>query len=214
MDEFCLFSPLFTSDYLHSVETKILVCKELVGSFAATQELKSTTRQLTELSRGLRVKLNALDAYFKLAADGLDVPVADTGLKGVRDAISRGNTEGLLATIPKLMVAVKRNLPLLESKGFTPTLLAGIDTQTRAISTLNVRQNELISTRNRLTDENTIAFNDLWASLRPILDTAKALYRGVNPTKLKDYTVSQLRKRINAEGPRKSTTAPPSPEGA
>ena len=41
-------------------------------------------------------------------------------------------------------------------------------------------------------------FNDLWTSLQPILKTAKAIYRVVDETKLKDYTVTQLVKRINA----------------
>jgi hypothetical protein len=44
--------------------------------------------------------------------------------------------------------------------------------------------------------------NDLCDSLHPILDAAKALYRGVDDVKLKDYTVLQLKKRINAEGKR------------
>jgi hypothetical protein len=34
------------------------------------------------------------------------------------------------------------------------------------------------------------------------LDAAKALYRGVDDVKLKDYTVLQLKKRIHAEGKR------------
>jgi hypothetical protein len=34
------------------------------------------------------------------------------------------------------------------------------------------------------------------------LDAARAIYRGVDDVKLKDYTVLQLKKRINAEGKR------------
>jgi hypothetical protein len=66
------------------------------------------------------------------------------------------------------------------------------------ISALNVKQNDLVSKRNRLTKQNIEMFNDLWESLQPVLKTAKAIYRGVDDVKLKDYTIAQLLKRINA----------------
>jgi hypothetical protein len=53
-----------------------------------------------------------------------------------------------------------------------------------------------------MTEKNIYQFNDLWDSLQPILKTAKAIYRGVDEVKLKDYTVTQLTKRIHAEGKR------------
>jgi hypothetical protein len=64
-----------------------------------------------------------------------------------------------------------------------------------------------------MTEKNIYQFNDLWDSLQPILKTAKAIYRGVDEVKLKDYTVTQLTKRIHAEGKRdgQATTHPPLP---
>jgi hypothetical protein len=47
-------------------------------------------------------------------------------------------------------------------------------------------------------------FNDLWKTLSPVFETGKALYRGVDEAKLKDYTVTQLVKRIDHEGRRKA----------
>ncbi|MDR0843669.1 MAG: hypothetical protein LBN71_00470 [Tannerella sp.] len=72
-----------------------------------------------------------------------------------------------------------------------------IEAQVEKINALNVKQNELESVRNRLTKESIEIFNDLWKLLQPVFETGKALYRGVDAARLKDYTLSQLLKRIN-----------------
>jgi hypothetical protein len=200
--DFSSFSPVFTESYIQSVEVKISTCKELISSSTVTGELKAVTGKISDSTSRLRVKLNILEGYLKLGAAELDIAIADAGVKGVRSAISRGNIEGVTANTRKLLTAIKRNSPALEAKGMNPALPVDIETQIQEIDALNVRQNELLGTRNRLTGENIELFNDLWTSLHPILETAKALYRGVNQTGLNDYTIARLRKRINAEGKR------------
>jgi hypothetical protein len=198
LNDFINFSSVFTPDYLTSVETKINSCKELISSSVVAKELKAVTGQLYEKSKGLRVKLNALEGYLKLGNGELDVSVESMGLKNVRNDISRSNIESLMFNIHNLLAAVKRNQSVLEAKGLKQELIDGIESQTSEINVLNTRQNSLISNRNRLTKQNIEQFNDLWDSLQPILKTAQAIYRGVDSTKLKDYTVAQLMRRINA----------------
>jgi hypothetical protein len=197
IDAFNRFSPVFTPEYRASIKTKISVCKELISSSTITKELKSTTHQLYDKSKNLRLKVNVLEGYLKLGADTLDIAVEDFGLKNIRNNISRNNTEGVVVNVQKSLTAVKRNQQVLEAKGMKPELITEIETQTLEINVLNVKQNNLTSDRNRLTQSNIELFNDLWDSLQPILKTAKAIYRGVDDVKLKDYTVSQLVKRIN-----------------
>jgi hypothetical protein len=97
------------------------------------------------------------------------------------------------------LVAVKRNFPALEVYGLKQTLLDDIEAQLKEIGKLNVKQNALLSKRNSLTVENIDKFNDLWSNLKLIMSTAKAIYRGVNEAKLKDYTITHLKKRVNAK---------------
>jgi hypothetical protein len=78
-------------------------------------------------------------------------------------------------------------------------LIDEIEVRLEEIGELNVKQNVQTSERNRLTQSNIETFNDLWSSLQPVVNTAKAIYRGVDDVKLKDYTVAQLLKRINAK---------------
>jgi capsular polysaccharide biosynthesis protein len=103
-----------------------------------------------------------------------------------------------------MLSTVKRNQSVLETKGLRPELITDIENQIAEISALNVKQNDLMNDRNRLTKQNIEMFNDLWESLQPIIKTAKAIYRGVDDVKLKDYTVAQLMKRLNAEHKQKN----------
>jgi hypothetical protein len=197
ISDFNSYSPMFTIDYLAQIRAKIENCKELVKASTITKELKATTQLLYDKTYDLRSKLNALEGYLKLGADSLDIAVKDFDLKGVRFAIMRRNVEGVISNMKTVLVAVKRNLPVLESKGLKPELIIEIETQLQEINSLNDKQNDLTSKRNRLTNANTEKFNDLWESLQPILNTAKAIYSG-DRVKLKDYTVAQLLKRMNA----------------
>jgi hypothetical protein len=202
LKDFSSFSSVFTTGYLTSVESKNTVCKDLLGSLTTGKELKAVTQQLKEASAGLRTKLNSLEGYLILGAAELDISVADAGLKAARSAISKGNTEGVIATVKKILTVAKRNLPALEARGLNTQLTGDLEAEIEKIDSLNLRQNDLISERNRMTEKNTCQFNDLWDSLQPILKTAKAIYRGVDEVKLKDYTVTQLTKMIHAEGKR------------
>jgi hypothetical protein len=197
---------MFTPDYLTTIEIKINACKELISSSTVVKELKAVTKQMYDKSKGLRVKLNVLEGYLKLGKDNLDIAVDDAGLKDVRNNISRSNIEGLISNTKKLLDAVKRNQFVLEAKGFKPSIISDIEFQIAEINVLNTKQNYLISDRNRMTKQNIELFNDLWESLLPVVETAKAIYRGVDDVKLKDYTIAQLVKRINA-GKRKDKSS-------
>lgn len=197
--DFSSFSPVFTASYFDEIDAKIVVCREKVRSWVVIQELKATTEKLTNTTGSLRVKLNLLEGYLKLAASELDVKATDMGLSIVRSAVGRGNTEKVIMGVTEMLVAVRRNQAALEAQGMKPALINEIAVIAQEINKLNVRQNELESARNRLTEENTGLFNDLWKALLPVFETGKALYRGVDEAKLKDYTVTQLIKRINHE---------------
>jgi hypothetical protein len=200
INDFNNYSTVFTINYLATIRAKIEVCNELIQSSIVTKELKSVTRQLYDKSMKLRVKLNALEGYLKLGADNLDIAVKDIDLKSVRSDISRHNIEGLILNMKTVLNVVKRNQAVLEMQGLKPKLVEQIENQLQEINSLNEKQNEFISKRNRLTDANIEKFNDLWKSLQSILNTAKAIYKGIDEVKLKDYTITVLKKRVNAKG--------------
>ena len=199
LSDFEGFSPMFTTGYLSEIDDKVAGCRTVVSTSVVSKELKATTDKLTKTYTGLRVPLNKLEGYLKLSANELDISVADFGLKKLRDTISKGNVEGIARNMQTFLTQVKRNQEALTAKGMTTALTEELESATQEIEGLNVKQNELISRRGRLSDENQNLFNELWSSLQTILKTGQALYKGSDSVKLKDYTMAQLLKRVNVE---------------
>jgi hypothetical protein len=206
MNDFSSFSSIFTPDYIDSIESRNTACGQLLSSSLISKELKAVTQQIKDTSIALRTKLNILEGYLDISADSLDISSKDMGLKAVRRTISKGNIEGLIASMREMLAAIRRNLPVLEAGGLNPLLLDELESEIKKIDALNVKQNDMISNRNRQTERNILEFNALWDSLQPILKTARAMYRSKDSAKLKDYTISQLLKRINSEKRKKQTT--------
>jgi hypothetical protein len=197
LGDFTSFSPLFTAEYLADIEQKVAMCRSTVSGSVAAKELKTTTERLTEKCEGLRTSLNKLEGYLQLGGKQLSMAVSDFGLKEVRSAIGRGNVEGVLAQLQGLLERVARDTAALTAVGMPAELVAELSAAQEEVNNLNLRQNELIGERGRLSDESQRLFNDLWESLQMLLKTAQAMYRGANAVKLKDYTVAELLRRIN-----------------
>jgi hypothetical protein len=193
LDDFNGYSAVFTVEYFATIRSKIEVCAELIKSTTVSKQLTGVKYQLQGKSKTFRVKLNTLDGYLKLSAGNLDDE--NISLKKVRTDISKGNIERLLSNMQTSLTSVRRNLPALEAQGMSPSLLDDIDSHLHEIRILKDEQNALMNKRNRLTIENIDKFNDLWHSLRLIMNAAKAIYRDVDEMKLQDYTVAILRKK-------------------
>lgn len=198
--DFAAFSSVFTLDFLDAIDAKIENCKNLISASDIAKELKMITKSVNDKSIALRTKLNALETYFKYASDELDIQVADAGIKPARENISNGNTEGVVNTARTVLAVAKRNQAKLQDKGMKPEFLTAFETEINEIEQLNNRQVTLKNEISRQADANTGTYNDLWSNISVITDAAKAIYRGVDDVKLKDYNITLLRKRINAEG--------------
>jgi hypothetical protein len=194
--DFNNYSSVFTVNYFVMIKTKIEICKELTRSSTVARELKITTLQLYNEIKNLRAKLNALERYLKLRAGKSNIALNDIGLKNVKRDITRHNIEGLLLNMKTSLIAVKQNLPALKLK---QTLIDEIETQLQKISSLNLKQNTLAVKCNKFIIENIDKFYDLWNSLKSILVAARAIYHDVDEVKLKDYTIAQLKKKVNAK---------------
>ncbi|MDR1582180.1 MAG: hypothetical protein LBS55_02805 [Prevotellaceae bacterium] len=196
INDFNNYASVFTVNYLASIRAKIEVCNEIAKSTPIGKELKATTQQLYDKVDDLQGKLTFLKGYLKLGSGELDIAVKDIGLGRIRTNIFKRNIDGMISNMITVMTVVKRNLPVLKSKGLKQELITKIENQLQEISLLNKKQMELISKRNTLIETNSEKFNDLWISIQPILDTARVIYNNVDKVKLKDYTISQLLKII------------------
>jgi hypothetical protein len=199
LSDFVAYSPIFNPEFRTGIELKITHCRSAVRSASLSKELKKITTTLTATYSGLRPLLNRLEGYINLSENELDIAPKDFGMKALRTAISKGDVEGITARMQMLLGVMKRNSTSLETKGLSEEMLVDFEKRIEEMNALNRRQNEIMSSRNLLTEDNIRQFNDLWKELQHIIKTGQALYKGIDPVKVKDYTLTHLRKQINAE---------------
>jgi hypothetical protein len=195
--DFSAYSPVFTVGLVAEIEKQIELCRNATRSWIFIKELKTVSVALYATIGSVRVKMNALEGYVHLAGSTLDLTYADFGIVEVRRAVSRKNAETVPEAIRQLLINVKRNFTALQAVGMQQTLYAEIEKLAMEIDRLNARQNVVESERNLQTEADLHLFNDLWLAIAPIFETGKALYRGVDEARLKDYTFAQLEKRLH-----------------
>lgn len=198
--DFADFSGIFSEEYITQLEAKTTACTQVVVSDVLTKEISVITAQIVEKSKTLRLALNKVELYFKMADGEMTAAAGTLGAQNLRASINSGNSEGIVAHARRILAGINTNLVVLQSKGLKPTLVDEITQLTNDIETLGNEQNFKITERNRHTDENNSFLNELWDKISFILTTGRTLYRGVNDTKLNDYTLTTILKRINAEG--------------
>ena len=192
----------YTPEKVNALATKRNFCLELERSNSVTQQLKNVTAKLVEKELALRPALNKLEGYIKRTSTGLDIAADAFGIKAVRNSISRGNDEGIIAGMKTLLTHVNRNRAALKTIDLKPEFVAELTAATSEIDTLNNEQNRLENLRNSTTSANIRDYNELWDMTTAICQDARAIYKGVNEVKLKKYSITALLKRVNAEGER------------
>jgi hypothetical protein len=205
MADFQGYSPDFSPNYVQQILTKRKVCLELEKAGITTQKLKKVTETLVTAEQNLRPSLNLVEGYVSRAKESLDVAPESFGLHTLRDAISRGNDEGIISGLQTVLANIKRNIAPLQAKGLKQELIDALSASYTTIDQLNNQQNKLADERSAATAANIGDYNELWGLISPIMEAGRLLYRGVDEVKLKKYTLALLIKRVNAEGSNKST---------
>jgi hypothetical protein len=197
--KFTEYSPIFTPQFIADAQQKLIECYDATKSTDVLKLQKVVTNRIADKSSELRLSLNPLEGYLNLAGSELDIQVNDFGLKKIRTAISKGNVEGLLSEIRTLITVVKRNEAPLLAKGMKPELITKLTNAIQEIEELNTHQNVKKNERSRVADDNIKIYNELWDILATVLSAGRAIFRGVDDVKLKEYTMTNLLKRVHSE---------------
>ena len=208
---FADFSETFSEEFIEDLNALTKQCSQLVASETLTQEIEEVSNQIKLKIKQLRLDVNKMEVYLEMADGEMTVNATSLGLKEVRANIQKANSEGIVKQTRQLMAGVATNLTVLQTKGLKPALVAEINQLADEIETLGNDQNFKTTERNRHTDENNGTYNQLWDKITLITDTGKALYRGVDATKLDDYTLASILNRIGGSKGSKPATPPTPP---
>jgi len=193
---FSAYSPVFNPDYLAGYRTKIAVLTDVVMPKSLLMEQKAVTTRLHGTMDGILESARYLTGYVKLAKTGVSIPLEDFGFTPLREAINAKDAEGTFKSLQFVNANVAKFKVVLAAQGLSDEFVNGLIATAASISADKQLQYELEMDRTALLQSNIGLFNELYAQLTEILSVGKILYTGKDPVRQKEYTFSELLKKV------------------
>jgi len=207
--DFISFSPLYADPFLANLRDKQNECYEIVKAADVLKHQKVVTTQIDTTLNQVRIFLNKTEAYLKLSKKNLDIEIDDFGIKATRVGIAKYDIEKTISEGRSLVNNLKRNATTLNTVGLKQTGIDEVATVINDLNTLNEKHNALTNDYSRAADDNNALLNEAWELMKMICSTGRALYKGIDDVKLKEYTLSNLQKRVYNETSKSETPAEP-----
>jgi hypothetical protein len=194
--EFSSFSLKYNLDFVTDWEAKISKAEELVAPESETAEMKKINARITASMTGLMGSLKKLDTYIEMANGSINLSTADFGLSELRKGINVGDHEKIIDRLKNVNQMVVKYKPALVEQGFSDKLQEKMVNTYTALSADRQLLYQTRSNRLALVQSNVWFLNALYAQLKLILKTGKALFEGTDPLKVREYTFTELKKRV------------------
>lgn len=194
--DFINYSPMFADSFAADTRIKQSECYEIVKAGDVLKLQKAKKSQIDVTVDKFRVSLNKTEGYLKLAVNDLDIKLEDFGVKSTRSALSKSDLEKAISEGRSLVMNLKRNTAKLIAKGLKQEGIDELASIITELETLNEEHNTLKNSRSRAAGDNYALLNETWDIINTILSAGRAIYKGTDPIKLKEYTLSNLQKRV------------------
>jgi hypothetical protein len=202
--------------FLTTYDARLQAVKDLVAPAAFTAQHTRLTEQIDLDAKLLRPLLNnfdirLLDAHRegleKPAGPQLFVPVADFGLKPLRDAI---NIPKAIANAGRdLLYNIRQSQAILDAVEHPAEATAQIEALLATLATANAQRSKLITDRDLTVEANMNVLNDFYENhLAVVLHDGKKAYKEVSEAKTNDYTLRKLLQQITPKRPKKAKPTP------
>jgi translation elongation factor EF-1beta len=195
--DFAAYLPkLFTEEYVAGFEQKIDDVNNLLNPQSETVELKNTTNRLYSFMDSLVDPVDKVKGYIKFTKGAIPVSVKDFGLTALKRKVHSKDAEGVLKNLRTVIANIELYRSQLIEQGCDEKTIAQFSNALTEIEADNQRQFEIVSKRKTIVKNNVNLINDLYKTIMEICDVGKAIYKGKNELKVKDYTFTELRKSV------------------
>jgi hypothetical protein len=202
---FISFSPSYNGNHLADFNAQQQLVADRVFPKSLTMQLSSATERLYTLLEKLVFHLDKLERYLDKASATTGLPAKKLNLSAIRLKCRNSNVEGALKDASEMQQLIAPHLQALESVGYTPALQSELTEILLSINTENTLQDSLQKQRTQLVSDNVELLNALWETVNDILKTGKVLFKS-NPIKVKDYTQSDILKKLEHSSVKKKET--------
>jgi hypothetical protein len=198
---FKAFSPEFGNNYLQTFDSQAQLVNEVVSPSLLMAEQKAITSRIAAHYTNARNITNRLERYTEMATDAklLKITVSDFGFKTLRKEIDRNNDEAVVKKLGEALQQADNNREALEPMGFTPAFRQELATFIQSFATDILNQKRKKEERLKLTENNSGQFSVLWKMISNIQNTGKVIFKEKDKSKLKDYTYTDLIKKVRLQ---------------
>jgi hypothetical protein len=159
-------------------------------------ELKNTTSRLYSVMDGLIEPADKMKGYIKFTKGAIPMSVKDFGLTALTRKVHSKDSEGVLKNLRTVITNIELYRSQLIEQGCDEKTITHFSDALTAIETDNQRQYEIGRKRKTIVENNINLINDLYKTIMEICDVGKAIYKGKNELKVKDYTFTELKKAV------------------
>ena len=121
------------------------------------------------------------------------------GIEAARRDRNNDEHEGLADSLKTLLQNIEANKTVLLAKGQKPEETTQIQELYDDLVADSTAQGGALSDQRLLTADNVQLFRALYKPMKQLLDDGKSLYKTADKTKLKDYTLRNVRQQVRRE---------------
>lgn len=196
---FAKYSPDFNDTYLAAFGNELSAADGLINSSKFLKEQKAITARNEANASELRTSLDLLQGYTKRAKAKLTIAPSDFGISPLRKKLAVLDLEGVISAFDLVLKNVEENVSALQEKGFSPEAHTGLINLRNTFKADNKAQNDKQNERSEHVQKNIALLNTLWARMQDVMKTGKILFKSTDASKLDDYTMTELKKRVKQE---------------
>ena len=188
------YKPKFVADY----DAAVLAVEQATRSSVGIARRQNITQRIDALLAALPQLLNRLEARVR-RAEGLTVPAKKFGIEPVRRDRNNDEHEGLADSLRTLLQNIETDKAALLAKGQTQAEIDQLQELYDDLVADSTAQGSSLSDQRLLTADNVQLFRALYKPMKQLLDDGKSLYKTSDKTKLKDYTLRNVRQQVRKE---------------
>lgn len=208
MTEFTAFSPKFDEAYLQLFEQRVAQVDEVIEPKSELARQKALTEQMHTTMDNLKDPVNRVVAYIDLSQAELKISLDGFGITELRKGFRAYDVEKTIKNLHTVCANITTHFDVLSKNGLKQELLDTLQTSCNQIMDSKQTIYEMQVKRRTIVQNNLSLFNDLYDQMNEIMNIGKVLYKTSNPTKAKEYTFSELCKRIgNSTKPNTASNA-------
>jgi len=196
LTSFTKYSPKYNDEYVTALEAEIETAKELVEPQSELVEQKAITDHMHTCMESMLEPLKWVKGYIELAGTGINISAKDFGLIDTRKSVEKQDIEGVIKGMHTVNSNIEKYKSILVEQGLSDELQTRLLSDAQSIADDRQKQYELVTNRKALLQNNVGLLNALYAKIAKIHAVGKILFKGNDPIKLQEYTLSDLLKKV------------------